>query len=382
MILRELWLAVLMIGVMAGVPMVAAAQDTAPIGCSNAVDAPPITGRYALLVTNQEYPRSVGPLEATHRDGEILCEALAKLGFDVRHVRDANLQVFQQELLQHIRRLHAALARGIEATGFFYFSGHGAVMEKDGDNFLIPTEASIKSARELSALAYPLGRLVRALSDTRAKANFIVIDACRDVAFPSLTRGTRGLSPEREEGGVFIAFSTAPGQVALDAHYYSKALAEELQVPDRPAYVAFRSVRRRVLKATSNQQFPWMRDGLIDPFFFKREGGEPHYPLVGTSIMVREGRAIFRDTTCIVCPDTVSLVPPARGPDSGQLKPFAIALKEVTFDDWQNCVNDKACDEVPSDAGWGGRNQTCDQRLLARRPALCSLAQHQKRQVI
>jgi uncharacterized caspase-like protein len=135
MILRELWLAVLMRGVMAGVPMVAAAQDTAPIGCSNAVDAPPITGRYALLVTNQEYPRSVGPLEATHRDGEILCEALAKLGFDVRHVRDANLQVFQQELLQHIRRLHAALARGIEATGFFYFSGHGAVMEKDGDNF-------------------------------------------------------------------------------------------------------------------------------------------------------------------------------------------------------------------------------------------------------
>jgi hypothetical protein len=318
----------------------------------------PIAGRYALLITNQDYPRSVGALAKTHRDGEIVCEALVALGFEVRHARDVNLQGFQDEVLAHIRRLHAALARGLPAVGFFYFAGHGAAAEKDGDNYLIPTQAPVRAARELSVLAYPLGRLVAAISDTRAKANFIVIDACRDVAFPAPTRGTRGLSPEREEGGVFIAFSTAPGRVALDEHHYSTALAEELQVPDRPAYMAFRSVRRRVLAATSNQQFPWMRDGLVDPFFFKIGGatgggentGKPNGPQLPA---ISQGRAIFRDNGCAVCPDMISLVPKSTEPDGGGLEPFAISREEVTFAEWAACVNDGACGAMPDDAGWG-----------------------------
>ena len=311
--------------------------------------------RFALIVSNQDYPKSVGRLEATHRDGEILCQALSQVGFDVRHVRDVNLQQFRREVLEYVRRLHGA---GDQGVGFFYFSGHGAVAEKGGDNYLIPIKADVKFAHELRLLGYRLGEIVNAISDTGGKANFIVIDACRTLAIPSPTRGTRGLTPVNEEGGVFLAFSTAPGQVALDKHYFSEALAKEIQVADRPAYVAFRSVRRRVLKDTNHSQFPWMRDGLVNAFYFKQKTGTPNYTVAGPAPKIAQGKPIFKDKDCDVCPEMMVLNAPAgdgkNNGDGTRNVPFAIALKEVTFEEWERCVADGACRGYrPDDAGWG-----------------------------
>ena len=75
-----------------------------------------------------------------------------------------------------------------------------------------------------------------------------------------------------------IAYATEPGDVAVDENIYAKALAAEIPKSDRPAVLMFRAVRRAVLNATNNKQFPWTRDGLVEDFYFK-EGGTAPTPL-------------------------------------------------------------------------------------------------------
>ena len=350
----------------------ARAQST-PDACSatdkNVIDiAGTIPGRVALLVTNQEYPKEVGPLTATHKDGETLCRALVTLGFHVRHVKDANQDRFLQALRDYGHRL---LKAGEAGAGFFYFAGHGAVPDVEGDSYLIPTEAPILDAGELLTAGIKLGEVVERISTiarySGAKANFIVIDACRNVAFPRPTRGALGLKPVPEESGVLIAYSTAPGKTAVDNHHYSGALAKAMLEPNLPAYAAFREVRRRVLDATNYRQFPWMHDGLVHDFVFMIDASKPNAPLIVApqrQPVVRKGNPVAQD--CDVCPELAVLDPPpvvtraAATPgttpvkSSPELKPFAIAFRETTFDDWQRCVDDGGCRGLkPDDAGFG-----------------------------
>jgi formylglycine-generating enzyme required for sulfatase activity len=78
---------------------------------------------------------------------------------------------------------------------------------------------------------------------------------------------------------------------------------------------------------------------------------------------------IFRD--CETCPELVSIAPGEFmvGPEGRSTaqqainpvdakkvvvdKPFAIGRYEVTFDDWQHCIDGGGCKTLPADDGWG-----------------------------
>lgn len=220
--------------------------------------------RLALIVTNQRYPAEIGALSKSHADGEILRQALLNVGFDVRLVQDVDKAGMLEAISAYAEHLEKA---GPDAVGLFYFSGHGAATEKFGDNYLIPIGAQISTQLQLTTLSVKLGEVVEALSKTNAQINFVVIDACRNVAF-SPVRGQRGLKPEAERKDALIAFSTGPGDVAVDGNVFSSALAEQISQPGREALQVFRAVRLKVLDATDNRQFPWTRDGLVRDFWF------------------------------------------------------------------------------------------------------------------
>ncbi len=350
-------LLVLAVGMLFG--PVASAQDAAPSACEPgaARAAPAISGRVALVVSNQAYGENIGALTVPHADGERLCRALEAAGFSVTLARDLDFRAFQTAVIEHGRRLSAA---GPQGVGFFYYSGHGAALEEDGDNFLIPVDADIRRAEELPGAALRLGDIQRTIDGggyQRSQANFIVIDACRNVAFQRSVRGgTKGLVPVREEGGTFIAFSTAPGDVALDAPHFSTVLAEALQVKGLPAYQAFRHVRRAVLDATRHDQFPWFRDGLVDDFYFLGGPEDSAAAIRATSTRpdVRrvKGRPVLSDPECETCPEMMVIDAAERG-DAAETG-FAISLHEVTFADWDRCAADGGCGRYwPDDEGWG-----------------------------
>jgi uncharacterized caspase-like protein len=168
---------------------------------------------------------------------------------------------------EYIGRLEKA---GPEAIGFFYYAGHGAANSKYGENYLIPIAASIVSDTQLPLQGVKVGEIVDSIAATSVKANFVVFDACRNVPMSySVRSATRGLRPEAHRPGILIAFATDPGKTASDEGIYAEALTEEMQKPGVLATEVFRAVRSRVLKATENQQFPWIENGLIENMYFK-----------------------------------------------------------------------------------------------------------------
>jgi hypothetical protein len=220
--------------------------------------------RLALIITNQDYPPQLGALSKSHADGELLGQALRKFGFDIQRLKDADKSAMLRAISEYAERLGRA---GPDAVGFFYYAGHGAATEKFGDNYLIPIGVQIGSQPQLTTLGIQLGEVIDTLSQTNSQVNFVVIDACRDVAFGPVS-GQHGLKPEVERRGILIEFSTEPGDVAVDDNIFSRALAEEMSQAGREALQVFRAVRLKVLDATHDAQFPWTRDGLFRDFFF------------------------------------------------------------------------------------------------------------------
>ena len=324
--------------------------------------------RFALIITNQAYTGALTRLDKTHEDGKIVAEALKKLGFAVDHGRDLG----RKEIIERFRQFGANLRRAHRPVGFFYFAGHGLARRRHGDNYLVPVDAKINRRADLSLAAVKLGDLIDGLPDENGATSFMAIDACRSVDIPGDERAVLGLSPVAEKSGLFISFSTSPGEVAVDANHFSKALAANLQRPNVPAYLAFRSVRRSVFAATDSQQFPWMRDGLLEEFYFNRkandqvaEGGTPstqtQIASVAPTVNVRKGRPTFRDSKCANCPEMVAVqqqsASKTRSLDATAQPPkthsFAISRFEVTFDEWEACVRGRGCRPILSDNGWG-----------------------------
>ncbi len=233
------------------------------------------TAKIALIITNKDYPPSVGRLENTHRDGELIGAALTELGFKVVHKRDLSKELMVAEVAAYVGRLSAA---GDDSVGFFYYSGHGAANSKYGENYLIPVAAPVTADTQLPLLAVKLGDVVDAIGATPSKANFVVFDACRNV--PNMTvavkSATKGLARVENRRGMLVAFATEPGNVASDEGAYAVALAEIIKKPGMEAVQVFREVRRQVLTATERRQFPWTAEALEEDFYF--QAGVPLKP--------------------------------------------------------------------------------------------------------
>src|SRR5205085_7632931 len=139
--------------------------------------------------------------------------------------------------------------------------GHG--LENDSINYLVPVSADIKKRADVAAQSLSVKRVADRLSASGNQLNILIVDACRDNPFPPsvVPTGTRGLVPMGAVYGVFIASSTGSGQPAFDGDDghspYTRALAEAIVTPGEKLEDVFKSVRRQVRLATSEQQIPW-----------------------------------------------------------------------------------------------------------------------------
>jgi uncharacterized caspase-like protein len=71
----------------------------------------------------------------------------------------------------------------------------------------------------------------------------------------------------------FLAYATAPGQVASDGtgkdSPYSAALIQALGVPGLKLEDVFKRVRNSVAQATHSAQIPWDNSSVFDDFYFR-----------------------------------------------------------------------------------------------------------------
>jgi len=224
--------------------------------------------RIALIIGNERYEGSMGALSNPVNDAVLISATLRSLGFDVEILRDGT----QREMKDAVRRLGDRLQEaGDNATGLFYYAGHG--VQSKGQNFLVPVGSVIDAESDLELEAVKADAILAQMEEAYVSTRIVILDACRNMPLRRRTRnGSRGLARMETPNGSFVAYSTSPGNTAADGggvnSPFAESLAEQMLVPDRPIEVTFREVRRQVVEVTSGDQVPWNSSSLLDTFSF------------------------------------------------------------------------------------------------------------------
>lgn len=223
--------------------------------------------RVALIIGNSSY-QTVAPLDNPRADANLVAERLEDLGFTVTLLIDASLADMKKGVATFGRRLRAG---GKETTGLFYYAGHG--VQSFGFNYLLPVDTELTDAADLDLVAVEASSVLRQMFSAQNRNNIVILDACRDNPFESIPDfNDNGLAEMKAPTGTFLAYATAPGNVALDGQNgnspFTAALAEEMLVQGAPIEQVFKQVRVRVLEETNGMQTPWDTSSLTQQFYF------------------------------------------------------------------------------------------------------------------
>lgn len=256
-------------------PAAALALAALALPCAGAAAA----DRIALVVGNARYAQA--PLKNPVNDARLIGETLRELGFDVQIITDAD----EKSMEDAVKSLGQRLGRvGSDGVGLFYYAGHG-VQSREGVNYLIPIGAGIESDMDLGTDALQADWVLEIMQGYgKASVNLLVLDACRNNPYEGV-RGTRGLAPMARQTGALIAYSAAPGQVAMDGEGrhspYALALAAKMRQPGRTLPQVFQDVRGEVLRRTNSSQTPEEVSQLVADHYFVPPAAGPG-PVAGS----------------------------------------------------------------------------------------------------
>ncbi|HVQ03024.1 MAG TPA: caspase family protein [Burkholderiaceae bacterium] len=237
--------------------------------------------RVALVIGNANY--KVGALKNPVNDAKAVATSLRNLGFEVTHRENASLREMLDAFQQFSTQSKSAEVRVV------YYAGHGVQLK--GRNYLLPVDTEIRAEDEMPNKSADLNEFLDRLGGIKQGINVVILDACRNNPFSGSEivgpdgrrlkfRGLtpNGLAPVEAPLGSMIAFSTAPGGVALDNpqeknSLYTKHLLEHLNSPGLPVELLFKRVRLAVAKETGRVQVPWESSSLTGDFCFRTVAG-------------------------------------------------------------------------------------------------------------
>lgn len=219
--------------------------------------------RVALVIGNGAY-RNVPALTNPPHDAADVAASFLRLGYSVRLVTDATYD----EMRRAIREF-APKARDAEMA-VVYFAGHG--MEVGGENWLIPTDAELKTDLDTEQEALSLHAIMLSVS-TASKLGLVILDACRNNPFLAKMKRSmasrdvsRGLSPIEPTGNVLVAYAAKDGTTAADGtgrnSPFTTALLKHLETPGLEINFLFRNIRDDVIAATNGEQQPFVYGSL------------------------------------------------------------------------------------------------------------------------
>ncbi|MEM6727663.1 MAG: caspase family protein [Pseudomonadota bacterium] len=220
--------------------------------------------RIALVVGNSDYSAAEF-LPNAAKDAEDVGAALERLGFTVFLGTDLT----RREMLE----LVVEFRRGLRAddTALLYFSGHG--IQLGATNYLMPVDAAGDDEEGLRDTSVSLQALLADM-ERRAVQTIVILDACRNNPFSgrlasrSVGGPARGLARIDAGVGSFIAFSTQPGNVALDGaglnSPFTASLLRHIETRGLDLHEVMRRVRADVVDETDALQIPWENSSLID----------------------------------------------------------------------------------------------------------------------
>ncbi len=324
-------------------------------------------GRVALVIGNANYLGDKTPLPGTINDARAMADEFRRNTFDV----DFKENVSRESMLRAIAEFLDKISSN--TTALFYFSGYG--LQAARRSYLIPVDAQIRTEEDVWRDGFSVEQLVEEMNRKNAKTKIIIIDAARENLFERRFRQSpAGLAPIVTPVGTLALYSAAPGKVIKDGNaaksLFVTELIKELHSPNLTAEEAFNHARVGVSRASNNEQVPMVASSLAEEFYFSPSRSlvipppqAPAPPQREPAPIKSEGGNVLRD-----CPDCPGLVvAPAGSFEMGSAttdydkpihrvsisKAFAIGRYEVTFTEWDKCVDDGGCKQRPNDRGWG-----------------------------
>lgn len=232
--------------------------------------------RLALVIGNKSYTQKVGPLKNPHYDVALVGAALAKLGFKVTTLKDADYRTMDSAIKRHVAEIRGA---GKGALSFFYYSGHGVANPDTQVNYLIPVDVAEANDANIWYQSFEQSTIIDRLSQQAPNAtHYVVFDACRNElnltgAAAKALGVEKGFVPVNHASGLLIAYATAPKQTASDmgdrGGAYATILAAEMVKPNVEAVTMFRNVQIRVKQAIG--QDPWLSFPSVPPVYLAGE---------------------------------------------------------------------------------------------------------------
>lgn len=219
----------------------------------------------AYVVGVNEYLQ-VNKLSNAVYDAKAIAAEFKTVGFYVKESYDKDLKKFVNEFDNFKRELSKF------NVGLFYFAGHG--VEFEGKNYLLLTDSIADNETAIKHTTFDLQSIVNDMHKTGCKMNIQIIDACRNNPYGT-GRGiaSTNLAPVFAPQGTLIAYSTSPGEMAMDGgmgknSIYTGALLQHMKTKGLQIEDFFKQVRTTVYSLTGGKQTSWEHTSLIGKFCF------------------------------------------------------------------------------------------------------------------
>jgi uncharacterized caspase-like protein len=228
--------------------------------------------RLALVVGNSNYPDADAPLPQPVNDARVLAAALRKQGFGVELVMNGS----RDDLTNAIARLEENVRS--DSIVLVFFSGYA--VQSDGENYLIPIDATIWLEDDVRRDGVGLNGLLSELKQRGARVRLAIIDASRRNPYERRFRDySHGLAPIEAASNGIVLSAAASDEVVDDTSEPNGVLVSELleNVSSSPtsAEELFDRTRRSVARVTRDRQIPIVSSALTDDVRFDSGPGEP-----------------------------------------------------------------------------------------------------------
>lgn len=263
--------------------------------------------RVALIIGNGTYDVPELSLNNPVNDAFDMSSKLRNLRFDVIDRKNLNKRSLESQFEDL-----PSLLNDVKVF-LFYYAGHG--IQVDGENYLVPVDATISKTEEIKERAVNLRLLLTKLQGQSGgngkRVNIIILDACRNNPFNITDPPTRDfsgrkviLSKAQGLAGIdismltntLIAYSTHSDSLASDGSgrngLYTASLLAEIDRQGGKLDEVFKRVRAEVERKSNNKQIPWELSSLKEDFYFN--GPEPglRSPPDRSSELASDGRWI------------------------------------------------------------------------------------------
>jgi hypothetical protein len=240
--------------------------------------------RVALVIGNGAYQK-VPALPNPPRDAADIAHALERLDFKVTQLNNATAADMRKALVEFG---HAA--EGSMMAVVFY-AGHG--MEAGGENWLVPTDAELRSDTDVESEAVSLRSVNLQVSKAR-QLGLIILDACRNNPFAAKMKRSlstravaRGLAPTEPTDNVLVAYAARDGTTASDGDGrnspFTTALLRNIETPGLEISFLFRRVRDDVMSATRREQQPFVYGSLSKEEIYLKAPAASASPIANVS---------------------------------------------------------------------------------------------------